>query len=217
MHLAARWRSPSLGANVTIVGNAAGAESAALEVLARRAGCDYVVNLEWPAQGWEVGAYKAGAAALARRGVPGESAIVFAQDSLEMHEPERFADALARWQAAGMTPACLMTFPKHVGFTPLVASRLKAWLGARYNERAEWDVRSTLLSPPGRTWRRSRSSGYSRPTPATASTRTPWSDTSDTSCRGRTGRRTRSAGGTSTVDADSTRRTSPVPSSAPPP
>ena len=138
MHLAARWRSPSLGANVTIVGNAAGAESAALEVLARRAGCDYVVNLEWPAQGWEVGAYKAGAAALARRGVPGVSAIVFAQDSLEMHEPERFADALARWQAAGMTPACLMTFPKHVGFTPLVASRLKAWLGARYNEHAEW-------------------------------------------------------------------------------
>ena len=133
---ATRWRLVTGRANVSVVGNvAAGAESDALDGLARRAGLAYVRNEGWPSHGWEVGAYKAGAAALARSGAPPDAVVVFAQDSLELLAPARFAAALDRW--AG-TPACLQTFPHHVALTRQTVARLRAWLGTRYDETASW-------------------------------------------------------------------------------
>jgi hypothetical protein len=129
---AARWRAVR-NATCIVVGNAPAGGDGALRALVGASGCEYARNPDYPARGFEIGAYRHGAALLEAR-APGDGVALFAQDSLELEAPGAFDAALRRWSGRA---TCLLAFPKGVAWNAGIRARLEAWLPA-YDDDAAW-------------------------------------------------------------------------------
>ena len=130
---AARWRAVR-NATCIVVGNAPAGGDGALRALVGASGCEYARNPDYPARGFEIGAYRHGAALLETRAPGGDGVALFAQDSLELEAPGAFDAALRRWSGRA---TCLLAFPKGVAWNAGIRARLEAWLPA-YDDDAAW-------------------------------------------------------------------------------